>query len=71
MQSFRWEVDHDAWHARMNVINQATRKAQQNGAPAYVYWFQWQTPVLDGRPRAFRYGASRLGRCRDRLSHET
>jgi para-nitrobenzyl esterase len=39
--------------ARMNVINQATRKAQQNGAAAYVYWFQWQTPVLDGRPRAF------------------
>jgi para-nitrobenzyl esterase len=39
--------------ARMNVINQATRKAQQNGAPAYVYWFQWQTPILDGRPRAF------------------
>ena len=39
--------------ARMNVINQATRKAQQNGAPAYVYWFQWQTPVLDGRPRAY------------------
>ena len=39
--------------ARMNVVNQATRKAQQNGAPAYVYWFQWQTPVLDGRPRAY------------------
>jgi len=39
--------------ARMNVINQATRKAQQSGAPAYVYWFQWQTPVLDGRPRAY------------------
>ena len=39
--------------ARMNVINQATRKVQQNGAPAYVYWFEWQTPVLDGRPRAF------------------
>jgi para-nitrobenzyl esterase len=39
--------------ARMNVVNQATRKAQQNGAPAYVYWFHWQTPVLDGRPRAY------------------
>ena len=39
--------------ARMNVVNQATRKAQQNGAPAYVYWFHWQTPILDGRPRAY------------------
>jgi para-nitrobenzyl esterase len=39
--------------ARMNAVAQATRKAQQNGAPAYVYWFHWQTPVLDGRPRAF------------------
>ena len=39
--------------ARMNVVCQATRKAQQNGAPAYVYWFHWQTPVLDGRPRAY------------------
>jgi para-nitrobenzyl esterase len=39
--------------ARMNAVTQATRKAAQNGAPAYLYWFQWQTPVLDGRPRAF------------------
>jgi para-nitrobenzyl esterase len=22
-------------------------------APAYLYWFTWQTPILDGRPRAF------------------
>lgn len=39
--------------ARTNVIAQATLKAEQRTAPAYVYWFQWQTPVLDGRPRAF------------------
>jgi para-nitrobenzyl esterase len=39
--------------ARTNVIAQATLKAEQKGAPAYVYWFQWQTPVLDGRPRAY------------------
>jgi para-nitrobenzyl esterase len=39
--------------ARMNAVAQATLKAQQNGAPVYLYWFQWQTPVLDGRPRAF------------------
>ncbi|MEO8483722.1 MAG: carboxylesterase/lipase family protein [Acidobacteriota bacterium] len=39
--------------ARTNVIAQATLKADQRVAPAYVYWFQWQTPVLDGRPRAY------------------
>jgi para-nitrobenzyl esterase len=39
--------------ARMNAVTQTTRKAEQKGARAYVYWFQWQTPVLDGRPRAF------------------
>ncbi len=39
--------------ARTNVMAQATLKAEQRTAPAYVYWFQWQTPVLDGRPRAY------------------
>lgn len=34
-------------------IAQAERKAAQNAAPAYMYLFAWQTPVLDGRPRAF------------------
>ena len=38
---------------RTNAVKQAERKAAQNAAPAYVYWFGWQTPVLDGRPRAF------------------
>jgi para-nitrobenzyl esterase len=32
---------------------EAARKALQSGAPAYMYLFAWQTPVLDGRPRAF------------------
>ncbi len=32
---------------------QAARKAAQGAAPAYMYLFAWQTPVLDGRPRAF------------------
>jgi para-nitrobenzyl esterase len=35
------------------AIDQCTRKAAQKGAPAYLYWFTWQTPVLDGRPHAF------------------
>lgn len=34
-------------------FTQATRKAAQNAAPAYMYLFAWQTPLLDGRPRAF------------------
>jgi para-nitrobenzyl esterase len=42
-----------AMSGRINALTQAERKAAQNAAPAFVYWFQWQTPVLDGRPRAF------------------
>ena len=38
---------------RQNAIAQAERKMALNGAPAYLYWFTWQTPILDGRPRAF------------------
>ena len=34
-------------------VHKAERKAAQGGAPAYMYWFQWQSPVLDGRVRAF------------------
>jgi para-nitrobenzyl esterase len=42
-----------AMGGRINALKQAELKAAQGGAPAYVYWFQWQTPVLDGRPRAY------------------
>lgn len=38
---------------RINALEQSKRKAEQGSAPAYNYWFQWQTPVLDGQPRAF------------------
>ena len=38
---------------RAAAIAQCARKAAQRAAPAYLYWFTWQTPVLDGRPRAF------------------
>lgn len=38
---------------RQAALRQATLKAALNKAPAYLYWFTWQTPVLDGRPRAF------------------
>ena len=35
------------------AIAQAAAKVVQGKAPAYLYWFTWQTPVLNGRPRAF------------------
>ena len=38
---------------RQAAIRQAASKAALNRAPAYLYWFAWQTPVFDGRPRAF------------------
>jgi para-nitrobenzyl esterase len=38
---------------RESAIKQATAKSALNAAPAYLYWFTWQTPVLNGRPRAF------------------
>jgi len=34
---------------RMNAITQAERKLALGVAPAYMYYFQWQTPVLGGR----------------------
>jgi len=38
---------------RQSAVDQARTKAKHSRAPAYLYWFAWQTPVLDGRPRAF------------------
>ena len=38
---------------RQNAVVQAELKAAQNAAPGYLYLFTWQTPVLDGRPKAF------------------
>ena len=38
---------------RQAAIRQAVAKSALKGAPAYLYWFTWQTPILDGRPRAF------------------
>jgi len=36
---------------RQGAVIQAGLKAAQ-GTPAYLYWFQWKTPELNGRPRA-------------------
>jgi para-nitrobenzyl esterase len=40
-------------NARIGGLSMAERKAAQNAAPAYNYLFQWQTPILNGRARAF------------------
>lgn len=48
---------------RGSAVKQATLKAAQAKAPAYNYWFQWQTPILDGRPMAFH--CSELSFCFD------
>ena len=39
--------------SRTNAVTQGERKAALGAAPAYMYWFGWKTPVLDGRPLAF------------------
>jgi para-nitrobenzyl esterase len=36
---------------RQGAVIQAMRKTAQE-TPAYLYWFTWKTPVLDGRPRS-------------------
>jgi para-nitrobenzyl esterase len=38
---------------RQNAVDQVTRKAAQDKAPAYYYLFLYRMPVLDGRPGAF------------------
>lgn len=35
------------------AVLQARRKAALGAGRAWLYWFQWQTPVLEGRPRAY------------------
>lgn len=38
---------------REAAVMQARSKAALQRASAYLYWFTWQTPIFDGRPRAF------------------
>lgn len=35
------------------AVQHAQGKAALGAAPAWLYWFCWQTPLLDGRPRAY------------------
>jgi para-nitrobenzyl esterase len=63
LSAFRERTPHakpfDLWShiaastVRENAIKQCKAKAALGKAPAYLYWFTWQTPVLNGRPRAF------------------
>ena len=50
-----WSVI-SASRARFGVLTQARRKAEQKAAPAYCYRFDWQSPVLEGRPMALHCG---------------
>ena len=38
---------------RNNVVKMARLKHELNAAPAYAYYFTWQTPILDGVPGAW------------------
>lgn len=38
---------------RNNVVKMAKLKHEQKAAPAFTYFFQWQTPILDGIPGAW------------------
>jgi para-nitrobenzyl esterase len=38
---------------RNNVVKMAGLKHQLNAAPAFAYYFTWQTPILDGLPGAW------------------
>jgi para-nitrobenzyl esterase len=38
---------------RNNVVKMAKLKHELNAAPAYAYYFTWQTPILDGLPGAW------------------
>ncbi len=48
-----WGVIQATPSFRAGSVTLAERKAAQNAAPVYMYWFGWKTPVLDGRPLAF------------------
>ncbi len=38
---------------RNNVVKMSKLKHDLKGAPAYAYYFTWQTPILDGAPGAW------------------
>ena len=38
---------------RPGVVTEAERKAEQGKAPTYMYYFRWQSPVHEGKLRAY------------------
>jgi para-nitrobenzyl esterase len=63
IEAFRRRLPHatpaDLWSriasapVRSMAIEQCSRKAAAGRAKTWLYWFAWQTPILDGRPGAF------------------
>jgi para-nitrobenzyl esterase len=63
IEAFKQRTPHaspfDLWsrigasRVRQAALAQATAKSALGKAPAYLYWFTWQTPIFSGRPRAF------------------
>lgn len=49
VEIFGWST----WPQNVISFEVASRKAALGRAPAYHYKFNWRTPLLDGRPRAF------------------
>jgi para-nitrobenzyl esterase len=53
------ETPFDLWSriatspVRDAAVRQASLRSRQVEAPVWLYLFNWQTPILDGRPRAF------------------
>jgi para-nitrobenzyl esterase len=43
----------DVSNFRTGTDTEAERKSQLGKAPAYKYYFQWYSPVRDGKPRSF------------------
>lgn len=41
---------------RADALTMAIRMADQGHAPTFVYKWVWQSPILDGRPRAYHTG---------------
>lgn len=53
---------------RPGAVAQANAKSKQGGAPVYMYLFTWQSPVMDGKFKAFHcmelpFMFNNIGRC--------
>lgn len=51
-----WSIISASGATRANAVKQCQRKAALQKASVYNCWWQWQTPILDGRPMALHAG---------------